>query len=618
MATLIQLVENGEKAQNFVASLTAVTNFPAATTSENVLVCVCGVLSANLSGALTPTIQPPSTPGLDWQLAIGGMTDPALVGEENEVAAVSIYYALNAPSISNTVKTSVTATTGSVATYLQVGVTLLEINGPTYLDFILGPVAGDDGLPTIGTIETLNTNLLIVSNASAIEGVWPLVAGWTGFSAGGSAFGGASSAYILTAPPGVYPSPFSGPPPLQELIYPWSCVAVAFGPAVPTVTNVNPNNGPIAGGTPVTIVGTGVSPGDTVSFGGNAATSVVVVSSTQITCVTPPGTAGPVTVSVTGSNGTGSLPNGYTYTQPVLTVSPLSLSFAATVLIHRDLSQGLSISNTGDGTLIWTVASDSPWLSVDTPSGIGNATIGVLVDITGLSAGVYNGNLTVTAPGATNSPQVVPVTLTLTSPTPCVPVGGNGIYLPDLQLYIGPATALYTSMVPTAAMSVNESYTQGRTAVIIDFNDSEGLYSRDLGTVFSWPASSRTVLDLWQPSIIPLDDDIYERMSFHFLMSSISGVGWQHLREVNLAYSSTADANLLLTFDQWPAINVLIPNSNGAEIKTKFVIPVNKWKLIEGFLSCPQPLMLWGSDVQFKIKSWGSAEAYRIVKPLAS
>jgi hypothetical protein len=325
-----------------------------------------------------------------------------------------------------------------------------------------------------------------------------------------------------------------------------------------------------------------------------------------------------VTVSVTGSNGTGSLPNGYTYTQPILTVSPLSLSFAATVLIHRDLSQGLSISNTGDGTLIWTVASDSPWLSVDTPSGIGNATIGVLVDITGLSAGVYNGNLTVAAPGATNSPQVVPVTLTLTSPTPCVPVGGNGIYLPDLQLYIGPATALYTSMVPTAAMSVNESYTQGRTAVIIDFNDSEGLYSRDLGTVFSWPASSRTVLDLWQPSIIPLDDDIYERMSFHFLMSSISGVGWQHLREVNLAYSSTADANLLLTFDQWPAINVLIPNSNGAEIKTKFVIPVNKWKLIEGFLSCPQPLMLWGSDVQFKIKSWGSAEAYRIVKPLAS
>ncbi len=52
---------------------------------------------------------------------------------------------------------------------------------------------------------------------------------------------------------------------------------------VPTVSSVSPNNGPVAGGTAVTITGTNFAAGATVTFGGTAATNVVVVNGTQIT-----------------------------------------------------------------------------------------------------------------------------------------------------------------------------------------------------------------------------------------------------------------------------------------------------------------------------------------------
>ena len=85
----------------------------------------------------------------------------------------------------------------------------------------------------------------------------------------------------------------------------------------PTVSSVSPNNGPVAGGTAVTITGTNFAAGATVTFGSAAATNVVVVNSTTITATTPAGSAGAVTVTVTSSSGqSGSLANGFTYMVP--------------------------------------------------------------------------------------------------------------------------------------------------------------------------------------------------------------------------------------------------------------------------------------------------------------
>jgi hypothetical protein len=80
----------------------------------------------------------------------------------------------------------------------------------------------------------------------------------------------------------------------------------------PTVTGITPNVGTLSGGQQVTITGTNFSPNSTVSFGGIPATSVVFVSPTQLTVVTPADPAplstlsqpvpGPADVTVTGNS----------------------------------------------------------------------------------------------------------------------------------------------------------------------------------------------------------------------------------------------------------------------------------------------------------------------------
>jgi large repetitive protein len=73
--------------------------------------------------------------------------------------------------------------------------------------------------------------------------------------------------------------------------------------APPTVTSLAPQVGAESGGTPVTLTGTGFVAPVTVDFGTTAATTVVVVSSTEITVKAPPGT-GTVPVTVTSPYGT--------------------------------------------------------------------------------------------------------------------------------------------------------------------------------------------------------------------------------------------------------------------------------------------------------------------------
>jgi Glycosyl hydrolases family 16/IPT/TIG domain len=87
------------------------------------------------------------------------------------------------------------------------------------------------------------------------------------------------------------------------------------GIPAPTVSGVSPTSGTTAGGTPVTITGTGFLAGGTVSLGGTAATGVTVVSSTSITATAPAHAAGAVNVVVTNTGSqSGTLPSGYTYT----------------------------------------------------------------------------------------------------------------------------------------------------------------------------------------------------------------------------------------------------------------------------------------------------------------
>jgi sugar lactone lactonase YvrE len=80
----------------------------------------------------------------------------------------------------------------------------------------------------------------------------------------------------------------------------------------PYVTSIEPTAGRVAGGTSVTITGSDFVAPATVTIGGAAATSVEVVSESEIKAKTPPAVAGTYPVVVTDPNGTS--PSGPTYT----------------------------------------------------------------------------------------------------------------------------------------------------------------------------------------------------------------------------------------------------------------------------------------------------------------
>jgi hypothetical protein len=115
----------------------------------------------------------------------------------------------------------------------------------------------------------------------------------------------------------------------------------------PTITSISPVSGTIAGGTSVSIAGTGFQSGATVSFGGTPATAVTFVSSVSITATTPAHAAGAVNVIVANPDSqSATSTNGYTYASgnPAPTVSSISPTFGTT-------AGGTGVSITGAGFL---------------------------------------------------------------------------------------------------------------------------------------------------------------------------------------------------------------------------------------------------------------------------
>jgi len=101
---------------------------------------------------------------------------------------------------------------------------------------------------------------------------------------------------------------------------------------------------------------------------------------------------------------------------PAIARSPSSFSFTTTETGANPSSQPLSIWNSGGGTLSWSVSDDATWLSLSPTSGSSTGeTDGVMVsvDTSGMSAGSYKSNITILASGAINTPQAVPVALTI-------------------------------------------------------------------------------------------------------------------------------------------------------------------------------------------------------------
>lgn len=137
-----------------------------------------------------------------------------------------------------------------------------------------------------------------------------------------------------------------------------------------------------------------------------------------------------------------------------LAVQPQALQFSATQGEKSAAAQSIRIDNSNLGSLNWRLVSGDSWLKASPASGVSPAEVDIAVDITGLAAGVYQGEVTLYSDTALNSPQTVaailnvapsgkppattPITLTATSghnsiklawqPTNSPEVAGYSVY----------------------------------------------------------------------------------------------------------------------------------------------------------------------------------------------
>jgi len=130
----------------------------------------------------------------------------------------------------------------------------------------------------------------------------------------------------------------------------------------PAVTSISPASGSTAAGTSVTITGNFFTGATGVTIGGVAATNVVVVNDTTITCTMPAGTVGTASVVVTTSGGSNAANTLYSYTNAAPSIvgacipsQVLALGAAGTNLdvlsyfTDLDLLDALSFSVQGTG-----------------------------------------------------------------------------------------------------------------------------------------------------------------------------------------------------------------------------------------------------------------------------
>jgi adhesin/invasin len=166
--------------------------------------------------------------------------------------------------------------------------------------------------------------------------------------------------------------------------------------------------------------------------GTGAATLTIAASSAGLN----PGTYnGTVQVAVSGAGNTPqTLAVTFTVVQAAasaISLTPNSLQFTATAG-SNPATQTFQVLNVYSTTLGWTAAASTQtggnWLSVSPSSGVSPATLTVTVSSAALANGVYLGGITITAlssSNATNSPQVLPVSLAVSVSVPAI--GQNGI-----------------------------------------------------------------------------------------------------------------------------------------------------------------------------------------------
>ncbi|MEY2795615.1 MAG: hypothetical protein RIR10_1331, partial [Planctomycetota bacterium] len=151
---------------------------------------------------------------------------------------------------------------------------------------------------------------------------------------------------------------------------------IRWGPCAPSLQLAMPANGPVGGGTTLTITGQLLAQTTSVSIGGVQATDLIVIDAQTIKVTTPPGTVGVKNVAVTTPGGTATLSNAFRYANPtwftvleqspdpaVITDEALRTKIAATGFPWRirDNSSGVEMLVVPPGTFMMGCSPSNAW-----------------------------------------------------------------------------------------------------------------------------------------------------------------------------------------------------------------------------------------------------------------
>jgi len=135
---------------------------------------------------------------------------------------------------------------------------------------------------------------------------------------------------------------------------------------------------------------------------------------------------------------------------PLVSLSATDLSFSGEEAGNSPATQNITISNVGGGSLNWNASATENWLSLSPISGSAPSTLAVSVNTSGLLAGTYTESIVLVAAEASNTPQNITVTLTITTPTP---VQGTDLIVTSVS---GPSTGAAGGTITIANTATNQ------------------------------------------------------------------------------------------------------------------------------------------------------------------
>ena len=256
--------------------------------------------------------------------------------------------------------------------------------------------------------------------------------------------------------------------------------------------------------------------------------------------------------------------NSPQYLKIVLTITepPPSIGVVPTQFYFNAIAGGanpdpkiLSISNEGGQTLNWSVSNNHAWLTLNPLSGTDDGDVTLSVDIAGLAYGTYHDTITVAAPGANNSPVLVPVNLSVASNLPIIQVTPqfNPVIVQTPATTIPPVTVSLTN-VGAGTYSFSFQWTSPR---IVSATPATGSSPQDVVFALT-PAGAQNGQSfydtVWVHSNEALNSPYPIVFWFHFVNNPANLMVVQDtvrftLYECNLAYGSGPPSRNILAYN---------------------------------------------------------------------